>query len=362
VTIIVDEQTCLLGLLLAPGIGEARLKSLLRRYGSAKRVLDVGSSELKKSGILNSEINGQQCIRAGMEEAKKVEELGARVVSLKDSDYPANLEPLDEAPPLVYVLGEIRDQDCRAVAVVGSRRPSAYGRAVSERLSYQLAARGVTVVSGLANGIDAAAHRGALRAGGRTIAVLGCGLDVNYPAGNRKLREKIVCSGAVITEFPFGTKPLPGNFPKRNRIVSGLSLGVVVVEAAPKSGTFSTVKWAADQGKEVFAVPGDINRRTSEGTNRLISQGAKLTTCAEDILEEVGIRADRREAQIDVVLTEGERRAVDALESGPVHIDDIARDSEMSVKEALTTLLSLELKGIVRQAPGKIFSLEHRYG
>jgi len=248
------------------------------------------------------------------------------------------------------------------VAIVGSRRATAYGRAAAERLAYELAGRGVTVVSGLANGIDAAAHKGALRAGGRTIAVLGCGLDVDYPASNRRLREKIVTTGALITEFPLGTPPLPGNFPKRNRIVSGLSLGIVVVEAAPKSGTFSTVKWAAEQGREVFAVPGDINRRTSEGTNRLITDGAKLTTCADDILEEIGIGTSGNAPAEVAPLTEPERKAVIVLECGPAHIDDVARNSKMSVNETLSVLLALELKGVVRQSPGKIFSLERRNG
>jgi DNA processing protein len=343
-----------------------RVKSLLRVFGSAAAVFRASKSELNETGFLSAEtlsaLSDPLYLEAGRDEAVRVHKLGARVVTFGDSSYPANLRPLDEAPPLLYVRGELKESDSRAVAVVGSRRATAYGRAAAERLARELVERGVTVVSGLANGIDTAAHTGALRGRGRTIAVLGCGLDVDYPASNRRLRERIAASGAVITEFPLGTQPLPGNFPKRNRIVSGLSLGIVVVEAAPKSGTFSTVKWAAEQGREVFAVPGDINRKTSEGTNRLITDGARLTTCADDILEEVGITAEDNGPKRALSLTDTERRAVDVLEYGPMHIDDIARSSKMPVNEILSVLLSLELVGIVRQAPGKIFYLERTDG
>ncbi len=355
-----NELACLIGLSLVPGIGESKLKSLVNRFGSAARVFGLSRSELMESGILDrtsaDAAASLSYVDLGQRELERLKELGGRALSFKDKDYPASLKPLEESPPVLYVVGTIEQEDSLAVAVIGSRRASAYGRAAAERLSYDLAKRGVTVVSGLANGIDTAAHRGALRAGGRTIAVLGCGLDVNYPASNRNLRVRIVSSGALVTEFTTGTQPLPGNFPKRNRIVSGLSLGVVVVEAAPNSGTFSTVKWAAEQGREVFAVPGDINRRTSSGTNRLISDGAVLTTSADDILNEIGVAAPpTRIASLD--LTNEEKAIVAALEQGPTHVDEIAKVSRTGVNSVLAVLLALELKGLVRQEPGKIFSL-----
>jgi DNA processing protein len=362
---VLDELECLIALSRAPGIGEMRMKTLLARYGSARMVFQASGPELEKSGVLPQETASAlprlKDLEAARQEARTLRKIGARVITLADASYPVNLKPLDEAPPLLYVLGNLRPADSQAIAIVGSRRATAYGRAAAERLAYELAGHGVTVVSGLAAGIDTSAHRGALKAGGRTIAVLGCGLDVDYPASNRALRGKIASAGALVTEFPLSTKPLPGNFPKRNRIVSGLSLGIVVVEAAPKSGTSSTVKWAADQGREVFAVPGDINRKTSAGTNRLICEGAKLTTCALDILEEVGIGAQETPPAERVHLTKLESRAVEALRESPVHIDDIAKRSGMTVSEALSVLLSLELKGVVRQTPGKVFTLEPGY-
>jgi DNA processing protein len=356
----VNELACLIGLLLVPGVGESKLKSLVNRYGSAARVLGLDRSELTRSGILDhagaDALASLSYADLGEKELERLRGLGGTALSFKDEDYPANLKPLEEAPPVLYMLGTLRKGDSLAIAIIGSRRASAYGRAAGERLSFDLAKMGVTVVSGLANGIDTAAHKGALRAGGRTIAVLGCGLDVDYPASNRNLRQRIVSSGALVTEFPTGTQPLPGNFPKRNRIVSGLSLGVVVVEAAPNSGTFSTVKWAAEQGREVFAVPGDINRRTSSGTNRLISDGAVLTTSADGILEEIGVAVEAAK-RVPLELTDKEKAIVGALEEGPTHVDEIAKRSKMAVNSVLTILLSLELKGFVRQEPGKIFSL-----
>jgi len=358
----VKEVEYWVGLSLVPGIGGNRLKSLISRFKSARAVLEASRSDLNALGILDDKtvarLSGSRHIELGQKQVDLLRKVGGQVVTFLDQDYPRNLKDLDEAPPLLYVRGSLKEEDSLAIAIVGSRRATAYGRATAERLSFELASRGVTIISGFATGVDSAAHRGALRAGGRTLAVLGCGLDINYPAGNRGLREKIVSSGALVTEFPLGTQPLAGNFPKRNRIVSGLSLGLVVVEAAVKSGTLSTVKWAADQGREVFAVPGDINRKTSSGTNRLIREGAKLTTCADDVLEEIGISKRPSIQAAKESVSDDEKEVMERLEYGPVHVDEIAEDLKMPVNETLAILLSLELKGIVRQTPGKIFSLE----
>lgn len=358
-----DDRAHLIGLSLVPGIGESRLKLIVSRFKSARAVFEAPKSNLRDTGLLDESTIASisnEYVELAQTQLRQLGSLGGNIVTFTDEDYPANLKPLDEAPPLLYVLGSLKKQDSLAVAVVGSRRATAYGRATAERLSFDLATRGVTIVSGLATGVDAAAHRGAIKAGGRTVAVLGCGLDIDYPASNRRLRERVVSAGALVTEFSMGTKPLPGNFPKRNRIVSGLSLGIVVVEAASKSGTFSTVKWAADQGREVFAVPGDINRRTSSGTNRLISDGAKLTTCADDVLEEIGVLKESWAKAPEVALSDVERLVVDTLDYGPIHVDEVAMHSKMPPSKTLSVLLSLELKGVVKQSPGKIFSLESR--
>lgn len=356
------EVECWIGLSLVPGIGENRLRFLVSRFKSARGVFEASRSELSSLGILDNrilvELSGSRYVELGQKQADLIHKVGGQVVTFLDQDYPQNLKNLDDAPPLLYVRGSLEEDDSLAIAIVGSRRATAYGRATAERLSFELASRGVTIISGFATGVDSAAHRGALRAGGRTLAVLGCGLDINYPASNRGLREKIVSSGALVTEFPLGTQPLAGNFPKRNRIVSGLSLGLVVAEAAIKSGTFSTVKWAADQGREVFAVPGDINRKTSSGTNRLIKEGAKLTTCADDVLEEIGISKRPAIQAAKESVSDDEREVMERLEYGPVHVDEIAEHLKMPVSKTLAVLLSLELKGVVRQTPGKIFSLE----
>ena len=351
-----------IGLSLVPGIGESRLRFLVSRFKSAKAVFEASRADLNSLGILDDRtvagLSGSKYLELGKKQAELIRKIDGQVITFLDKDYPRNLKDLDEAPPLLYMRGSLKSEDSLAIGIVGSRRATAYGRATAERLSFELASRGVTIVSGFATGVDSAAHRGALRAGGRTLAVLGCGMDINYPAANRNLREKIVSGGALVTEFPLGTQPLAGNFPKRNRIVSGLSLGLVVVEAAVKSGTFSTVRWAADQGREVFAVPGDVNRKTSSGTNRLIREGAKLTTCADDVLEEIGILRRPSIETTKKFVSDDEREVMERLEYGPIHVDEIAVHLKMPVNETLAILLSLELKGVVRQTPGKIFSLE----
>ena len=302
------------------------------------------------------------------------------VVTCEDPLYPRNLLNIYDYPPFLYVKGSlVSDEVC--VAIVGSRLASVYGRYVTEKISRELALKGLTVVSGLARGIDAAAHRGALAGKGRTVAVLGCGLDVIYPPENEELAQAVAADGALVTEFPFGTPPNAPNFPSRNRIISGLSLGVVVVEAGEKSGSLITARIAAEQGRSVFAVPGAIESAGSRGTNRLIKQGAKLIENVEDILEEILPQAaipsalpqspsrplppDEKGPDPDPTdpvrqqkiggLGDPERKLLLLIPHDPVGVDQLITASGMTAQEVLNCLLVLELGGFIRQLPGKMF-------
>ncbi len=301
------------------------------------------------------------------EEWGALQEGGFGLLCLTDPHYPSNLKAIADPPAVLYLHGSIEPRDLVAVSVVGSRAASPMGCAFTERLCMDLATSGVTIVSGLAVGIDGAAHRGALKAGGRTIAVLGCGLDVGYPRENRALREAIPSTGAVVTEFPLGTAPAPGHFPQRNRIISGLALGVVVVEAAHRSGSLITARLALEQGREVFAVPGLARHYRSVGPHQLLRQGAKLVESAEDVLEELRsmIRPGRLgpgagaegapEPQRQESGNEDERALLALLDRSPRHIDDLARSLEWPVARVLSVLSAMELKGMVEQLPGMHF-------
>jgi DNA processing protein len=289
-----------------------------------------------------------------------------RRLTLADPDYPSRLKTLADAPPVLYVTGQLDRSDNMAIAIVGSRKATVAGRLFTERLSRGLAELGFTIVSGLAAGIDAAAHRGALAAGGRTIAVLGCGLDQTYPPEHQKLRADIEQQGAVISEFAPSAPPLRPHFPQRNRLISGLSLGVVVTEAAPRSGSLITARLAAEQGREVFAVPG-VAGGTNSQANSLIKQGAKLTETVEDVVEEllpqlsddIRRRVQQRTSVTDpattVPLANDETRMLSLLSSEPVHIDDAIGRAALSSAEVSGLLVALEIKGFVRQLPGHFF-------
>jgi DNA processing protein len=361
-----ERDIHLIALSLSPHVGPVTIRRLLRAFGSAREVFRARQADLfGVDGISQKRsqwIAGFRDWDGLMKTVEKAEADGTRLVFHGDAEYPAALEELGEdAPILLFVKGAIAEEDRFSVAMVGSRKSSDYGEAVTARISSKLAGVGMTVVSGMARGIDTAAHRGALKAGGRTIAVLGCGLDVVYPPENRGLMDRIAASGAVISEFAPGTPPLKENFPRRNRLISGLSQGVMVVEAAPRSGSLITAKHALEQGKEVFAVPGNIISETSAGTNDLLKQGAKLVTSAEDVLEELApvlkgfIKSSVRATPPD--LTEQEMSLCDLLSREPVHVDEISRQSGRQVSEVLATLLGLELKGAIRQMEGKRFLL-----
>jgi len=289
--------------------------------------------------------------------------LNISIIPFDHRDYPDALKTIPCAPLLIYVRGRITGEDKYAVAMVGSRAATDYGLKVAEGMAARLASCGLTVVSGMASGIDTAAHRGALRAGGRTIAVLGTGPDKAYPAANRGLMESIAESGAVVSEFAPGMPPNKENFPRRNRIISGLALGTVVVEATLDSGSLITVAYALEQGKEVFAVPGNITSGRSRGTNELIRKGARLVQSAEEVIGEISpqlkahLREDRLREQELPGMTQDENRVYRSLTDEPRHIDRIVRSTEMPVAKTLSLLLTLELKGVVRQGKGKHFSV-----
>ena len=285
----------------------------------------------------------------------RLADLGARLLTWADPDYPARLRQIDAAPPVLYLLGALTPADDWAIGVVGTRQVTTYGRQVADQLAADLARRHVTVVSGLARGVDTLAHKAALAAGGRTIAVLGSGLDQIYPPENRVLVEGMIASGqgVVISEYPLGTKPDAANFPPRNRIISGLSAGVLIVEAGQSSGALITQRFALEQGREIFAVPGSIFNPQSQGTNALLKQGAKCVTCVEDILEELqmGMVAEYTQAVLALPEDPTERTLLALLQrdAEPQHIDTLARGSGLPVHTVSSTLTLMELKGLVRQ-------------
>jgi len=302
---------------------------------------------------------------------KLIEKNNVTLIPLGSELYPASLKSIYDPPLVLFVKGEILPQDYFSIAIVGTRLASFYGRAMSEKLSSQLVEKGFTIVSGGARGIDTFSHQAALRTKGRTLAVLGCGLDIAYPPDNKKLFEEIAKKGAIVSEFSLSMRPDKGNFPMRNRIISGLSLGVVVIEAPHKSGALITVTHANEQGREVFSVPGHADSFVSKGTNQLLREGAKLVENADDIIEELEpilkskikeLKANRpqpiQEKQIPLIkpqLSEEEARLFDLISSGPLDLDDIIVKSQSCVSAVSALLLMLQLKKLVKQSPGKIF-------
>jgi DNA processing protein len=280
-----------------------------------------------------------------------------------DPTYPARLKMIADPPPLLYITGTLTEQDELAVAIVGARNATMAGRAMTEELSHDLAEAGMTVVSGLARGVDAAAHRGALAAQGRTIAVLGCGIDRTYPLEHERLRRQIEEQGAIVSETPMGAPPLSHHFPRRNRIISGVSLGVIVTEAAINSGSLITARLAAEQGREVFAVPGFVKDATSRGTNALLKEGAALIERAQDVIDSILPQLEQplrlrlkpaREKNMSVPpLGDDDQRVYDVLSYAPLTVDDVVVTTGLSVSTVMASLLSLELRQRVRQVPGQ---------
>ncbi len=349
-----DERIYWIGFHRAPFIGPARIRKLRETFGSLREAWHAPAGQLR--AVLD-ERSVESLLRTRAtfsleKELNRLDQLGVRVITLADADYPHLLAQISSPPPVLYVRGSLRQEDAMAVAIVGTRRATATGREVAARLARGLAEAGITVVSGLARGIDGVAHQAALDAGGRTLAVLGSGVNVIYPPEHRQLAARICEAGALISDYPPDTKPDAVNFPPRNRIISGLSLGIVIVEAPPKSGALITCDFAADQGREVFVVPGSVLSHATHGSNRLLRDGARAVTCAEDILEDLQLlkRQEQTAVQQALPMTDGERRLLALVTSEPKHIDDLAAAANVEIAEASALLTMMELKGIVRNA------------
>lgn len=354
-----------------PGISNNLYKRLIEEFGSPEEVLKAEEKDLARvpeikrdvvRTIREKRVPASSADRDVAKELELIKRHKIDIITLNDVSYPPSLKAIYDPPPLLYVKGKIKREDKNAIAIVGSRRATTYGRLTAQRLSAQLAAQGITIISGMARGIDSEAHKGALAVGGRTIAALGCGIDVVYPPENRTLEERIASSGAVITEFPFATRPFAGNFPKRNRIISGLSIGVIIVEAAQRSGALITARLALEQGREVFAVPGSTTSPYSKGTHNLIKEGAKLVEDIDDILEElrplIEIRMEKgKESQDSLrpLLSKEEEIIYNLVTQEPKHIDLLIQESKLSAQKVTGILMNLQLKRLVKELSGKNF-------
>lgn len=349
------------------GIGAARLRALLDYFGDLETAWNAPAHDLRQAGLDRRSLDNLLRTRGALDLDAELERLARARVHLltwEDPSYPRNLREVYNAPPVLYVRGTIEERDEWAVAVVGTRRASVYGKEAARMVAGGLARAGVTVVSGMARGIDTVAHRACLDAGGRTIAVLGCGVDVIYPRQNAQLAAEIVQRGALVSEYALGTRPDAGNFPPRNRIISGLTLGTVVIEAGLGSGALITADFAAEQGREVFAVPGSVFAKGSRGTNQLIQQGAKMVGTVSDVLEELNLTMVSEQAQARAVIPENETEALllGHLSAEPIHVDDLGRAVRLPIAEVSSTLALLELKGIVRQVGGMNYVLARESG
>lgn len=363
-----------LRLVLTPEIGSRRGKSLLERFKTPKAILEAsleGIAEVENVGreVAKNIVEGRRRIDLDRQ-IKLIEKNNIALIPLDSEFYPISLKSIFDPPLVLFIKGEILLQDYFSIAIVGTRLASFYGRTMSEKLTRDLVEKGFTIISGGARGIDTFSHQAALKAKGRTLAVLGSGLDIVYPPENKELFEEIAEKGALISEFPLSTRPDKGNFPMRNRIISGLSLGVVVIEAPHKSGALITVTHANEQGREVFSVPGHADSFVSRGTNQLLREGAKLVENVDDIIEELepilqskikelktNHPEPERKKQISIKpeLTEEEAKLYDLLSSGSLDFDDILVKSRLSVTTASSVLMMLQLKKLVKQSPGKIF-------
>jgi DNA processing protein len=355
------ELQALIRLNASTGLGPKSIRELAQKFGSASRVFEADEAEI--SGSVRSGARALEAIKTcpgpdfAEEQIKRAQETGARIIPFNSPDYPEPLKNFSDSPVLLHVLGNILQADYSAVGMVGTRHPTPYGGRAAEAVGRALARQHITVVSGMALGIDAIAHRTALEENGRTIAVLGCGVDQVYPKENLDLYHAIIRQGAVVSEFPFGTEPLSGHFPRRNRIISSLSRALCVIEAGEKSGALITAHFALDQGKDIFAVPGGIYSPQSSGTNRLIQQGAHPLLSPEELLECLGRApssppksAPAPEPEIE--LSGPEKKVMAMLSGRPAHIDEIVRGADLPLPHLHPVLLSLQLKGCARELAG----------
>lgn len=357
-----DERAYWLGFHLIPNIGAVRIARLVEAFGSLECAWSASIADFEEAGMNRRAARAVDEYRARIDlerEWERVRSAGAEILTLADDDYPRLLRQIQNPPAVLYVKGRLEPDDETGIGVVGTRRVTRYGREMTERLTTGLAIAGVTIVSGLARGIDGIAHTAALDNGGRTLAVLGSGLDQIYPPEHRKLGERIADQGALITEFPLGTRPEARNFPIRNRLISGLSLGILVIEAPRRSGALITASFAADQGRSVFAVPGSALSTASEGCHELLRNGAALAAEVDDILDDLNL--ERRQAALETRKTlpeasRDERQILDMLSREPKHIDEIAIDTGINISELSALLLQMQLKGLVRDAGGQHYA------
>lgn len=359
-----EEWRFWLALRMVRGVGNVTYRELLTRFGSPEAILRATSTELREAGVhteVARAITAFDQWRTVETELRKISHTGVRLITRLDAEYPENLTHLHDPPPFLYVRGSLIPEDRLAIAIVGSRFASAYGRGVARDLARGLTDKGVTVVSGLARGVDVEAHRATLEAKGRTLAVLGSGVDVIYPSEHRSLAADIPSQGAVISEFPLGSKPDAVHFPYRNRVISGLTLGTVVVEAAENSGSLITARFALEQNREVFAVPGVITSVRSRGPHRLIKDGAKLVENVDDILQEIAPSLIRTSTapttEPQPPLEPHEALLIRQFEHDPLHVDLLIAKSGLTPARVLEVLLGLELKGLVTQLPGTHFTV-----
>jgi len=342
------------GFNIVPGIGRVKLTQLENYFGNLEYAWQATPADLKQAGLDSGSIHAITSWqpRISLEaEMEKLDRYGIKVLTFRDPDYPPRLKEIYDYPLIIYVRGSLLPQDEWCLAVVGTRRATVYGRQVTEEIVADLARSRITIVSGLAKGIDSIAHHSALDAGGRSIAVFACGLDIVYPGENANLARSIIQQGALISEYPLGTRPKADNFPRRNRIMSGLSLGVLVVEAGETSGAMITARLALEQNREVFAIPGSILSPASRGTNHLIQEGAKLARDYTDILEELNLTAVAHQIEIKEVIpaSDTESLLLKQLCAEPTHIDEVCRTSGLPISTVSSTLAMMELKGLIKQ-------------
>lgn len=352
-----DIKKYWIGFNLVKGIGAVRFQALLDNFGDARMAWQAPAQALREAGLGPKILGNLIKLRAQVSLDHIWENIlaqGITVLTWDDEAYPRRLKEIDQPPPVLYLLGELLPQDEWAVAIVGTRRFTNYGRQVAEEITACLAHNGVTVISGLARGVDAVAHQACINAGGRTLAVLGSGVDRIYPAEHRRLAERIMGQGALVSDYAPGTAPDAGNFPPRNRIISGLAMAVVVVEAGKDSGALITAEFAVDQGREVFAVPGNITAPQSQGTNRLIQQGAHPLLDPQDVLEILNLTmvTEHQAARIVLPSDATEAKLFQVLSSQPLHVDEIRAQTNLPIEKVSAALALMELKGMVRQVGG----------
>ncbi len=352
-----DDKKYWIGFNLIKGIGAVRMQALVSYFGDLESAWGADPSALAEAGLgaklVGRVVSARQSVDLDQVWAK-IEAQGISILTWADDEYPSRLREIDQPPPVLYIRGEYLQDDLFAVAIVGTRKVTPYGRQVTEEIASFLAANGITVVSGLARGVDAIAHQAALKAGGRTMAVLGSGVDKIYPPEHRALAEQMMERGAIISDYAVGTPPDASNFPPRNRIISGLSLAVVVIEAAETSGALITAEFAAEQGREIFAVPGNILAPQSKGTNRLIQKGALPLLTPDDLMQALDLTrvGEKKTARKLLPADETEARVLEVLGGEPMHVDEIRSQANLPIEKVSATLALMELKGMVRQVGG----------